>query len=130
MPSSLSIESIDLVRDTACSVILELSRSLPHCRYVDFRVEVSERRGARAENGKALDRYTDAIFSFGVRVIAGERIRSSGHWGQTLGVRDIASFDKHLREGAARAYARATANARQKIPMNRIVRVLILFPPA
>lgn len=114
MYSTIAIETIDRIRDGAVSVIRELGKSLPHCRYADLRVDVTESRGARAQNGTSRDCFAESSFSFGVRIIAGERIRSAGYWGQMLGCGDAGSFERIVRDGCARAYARAMANAEQK----------------
>ena len=101
MPQSITIETIDAVRDHAVAVIAEGASRLRGLRYADLRLEVSEGQAAAAENGTEKFSSRDYGLSLGMRVIAGGRATAAGYFGRQLGVADLASFDTVLREALA-----------------------------
>ena len=74
----------------------------------------SGRSSAAAENGASKFSGEDYGFSFGVRVLAGERMVAPGYFGRSLGAADLDSLEKILREGIEKAYRRAMANGELK----------------
>ena len=114
MPQRVSIDDIPRI----CSAVFDLVTSYPKgkrfCRYADVRIEVSEGKGAVAEN--AMDKFSgeDYGFSFGVRVLAGDKFIAPGYFGQVLGAADLPLLSQRLQEGLDRAYERALANAQAK----------------
>ncbi|MGH7230718.1 MAG: TldD/PmbA family protein, partial [Nitrospiraceae bacterium] len=89
-------------------------RRLKHCHYADLRIEIAETKSAGAENGSEKTAQDDYAFSFGVRVLAGERLRSPGYFGHRLGSADLPRLTARIREGLRHAYDRAIANALAK----------------
>ena len=89
-------------------------RHLAHCRYADLRVEAVEGKVAVAENGASKSASEDYGFSFGVRILAGERSVAPGYFGQSLGTADLPHLAEILTAGLEHAYRRAMANAEWK----------------
>ncbi len=114
MTVRVSIELIPQVRETVYELVSSFPRTKAHCRYADVRIEVAEGKGAVAENG--MDKFSseDYGLSFGIRVIAGERLAAAGYFGQQLGAADLPDLVGRLRESLEHAYERALWNARQK----------------
>ena len=113
-PGKVTIDVIPEVRDAVADLVTSYSRSKRSCRYADVRLEVSEGKGAVAENG--MDKFSaeDYGFAFGVRVLAGEHVASPGYFGELIGTADLPRLNEHLREALDHAYERAMANARNK----------------
>jgi TldD protein len=108
--------SIDLI-DTLAPIVetrVREARRLPHLRYADVRLEVTEGKGAGAENGTPKYSGDDYGFALGVRVLAGERMIAPGYVGQTLGTADLDDLDRIVREALERAYRRAMVNGEMK----------------
>jgi TldD protein len=84
------------------------------CRHADVRIEISEGKVAVAENG--MDKFSgeDYGFSFGVRVLGGERLTAPGYCGEMAGAADVPRLIERLRDALDHAYDRAVANARSK----------------
>lgn len=114
MPQRVSIEAIPEMRDALNDLVASYPRSKRFCKYADIRVEVSEGKAAVAENG--MDKFSgeDYGFSFGVRVIAGDRVTAPGYYGKQMGASDLPRLKERLREALDHAYERALANARNK----------------
>src|SRR5688572_1788178 len=110
----LTVESLDRIKRIAADLVREAPKSLRHCRYADLRIEIVEVKSARAENGADKSAMDDYLFSFGIRVLAGDPLTSPGYFGHRLGNADFSHLPKVLRDGLRRAYDRAIANARQK----------------
>jgi TldD protein len=110
---TVDLSLIERIKDEAAGLVRE-SHRLPHCAYADLRLEVERGKWAYAEDGKPKGAGDDYGLAFGVRVIAGERLRAAGYWGQSLGSADLPRVIPLLRDGIARAHARALANAREK----------------
>src|SRR3970282_2975383 len=85
-------------------------RHLAHCRYADLRVEAGEWKVAVAENGASKSASEDYGFSFGVRVLAGERSVAPGYFGQSLGTADLPHLAEILTAGRAHPHAPAAAH--------------------
>ena len=113
-PGKVTIDVIPEVRDAVADLVTSYSRSKRSCRYADVRLEVSEGKGAVAENG--MDKFSaeDYGFAFGVRVLAGEHVASPGYCGELIGTADLPRLNERLREALDHAYERAMANARNK----------------
>src|SRR4029453_5406645 len=94
--------SVDLIDSLAPMVeprVREAARRLPHLRYADVRLEVSEGKGAGAENGTPKYSGDDYGFALGARVLAGDREVAPGYVGQTLGTADLDDLHR-ARRGA------------------------------
>src|SRR3990170_6353698 len=98
MPARVTVDGIPQVRSMACELVARSSRRLRHLRYCDLRIEVGEGKGAVAENG--MDKFSgeDYGFSFGVRVIAGEKVAAPGYAGEMVGSSDLPRLSQRLRE--------------------------------
>jgi TldD protein len=114
MAERLTVDVVDRVRELVRGLVTDCPRRLPHLRYADIRLEVSEGKTAAAENGAAKFSGDDYGFAMGVRVLAGDRMVAAGHVGRTLGAADAASLERILREGIEHAYRRAVANGEAK----------------
>ncbi|PYM89843.1 MAG: TldD/PmbA family protein [Candidatus Rokuibacteriota bacterium] len=109
----ISVDLIDTVTPIAQERVRQ-ARRLPHLRYADLRLEVTEAKGAGAENGTPKFSGDDYGFALGVRVLAGERMIAPGYVGQVLGTADVADLDRIMREAIERAYRRAMVNGERK----------------
>ena len=114
MPESITLELLERVRPGLGTLVAENTKRLPGLRYCDVRVQVSEEKGAMAENGQEKASAEDQTFDFGVRVIAGGKAAAPGYYGTILGVRDTDSIEKVVWEGIQQAHQRARANAGMK----------------
>lgn len=112
--NQITVDIIDHIRDVVFDLVTSYAKRLPGLRYADLRVEVSEGQGAAAENGHVKFSSRDYGLSFGVRVLAGDRVMATGHFGQSLGSADRDNLPKVLRDGLRHAYRRAQANAAAK----------------
>src|SRR4029453_13343678 len=84
--------SVDLTHSLCPMVetrVREAARRLPHLRYADVRLEVSEGKGAGAENGTPKYSGDDYGFALGARGLGGGREVAPGYVGQTLGTADL-----------------------------------------
>jgi len=109
----ISVDLIDTVTPIA-QERLRQARRLPHLRYADLRLEVTEGKGAGSENGTPKFSGDDYGFSLGVRVLAGERMIAPGYVGQVLGTADVDELDRIIQEALERAYRRAMVNGEMK----------------
>jgi len=114
MAERLTVDLIDRVRELVRGLVTDHARRLPHLRYADIRLEVSEGKSATAENGAAKLSGDDYAFAAGIRVLAGDHMVAAGHSGRTLGVADAAGLERVLREGIEHAYRRALASGELK----------------
>jgi TldD protein len=114
MAQQLTVALIDGVKEMARGLVADWAPRLPHLRYADLRLEVTEGKAAAAENGAAKFSADDYGFTVGVRVLAGDRMVASGYGGRALGAADVESLERILRDGIERAYRRALANAEMK----------------
>ena len=114
MAERVGIELIDRVKETAYGVVNDYARKLRHLRHCDIRLEVSEGKGASAENGHLKSSAEDYGLSFGVRVLAGSSLVAPGYFGQLLGAADVDNLGRVLREAIRHAHRRALASAERK----------------
>ncbi len=114
MPRKITTGLIDDVKEMVHHLTTAHAPRLAHLRYCDLRLEVAEGKAAAAENGASKFSGEDYGFSFGVRVLAGERMVGPGYFGRSLGAADLESLEKILKEGIERAYRRALANGELK----------------
>jgi len=110
----VSVDLIDSVTPMIETRVREAVRRLPHLRYADIRLEITEAKGAGSENGTPKFSGDDYGFSLGARVLAGDRMIAPGYVGQTLGTADLAELDRIVREALERAYRRAMVNGEMK----------------
>ncbi len=110
----VSIDLIDTVAPMVETRVREAARRLPHLRYADLRLEVTEGKGAGSENGTPKFSGDDYGLALGARVLAGDRMIAPGYVGRTLGTADLADLDRIVREALERAYRRAMVNAEMK----------------
>jgi TldD protein len=110
----VSVDLIDSLAPMVETRVREAARRLPHLRYADVRLEVSEGKGAGAENGTPKYSGDDYGFALGARVLAGDRMVAPGYVGQTLGTADLDDLDRIVREALERAYRRAMVNGEMK----------------
>jgi TldD protein len=112
--SRLSVDTIETIKPTAEECLRQAARRLPHFRYADLRLHVSEARWAAAENGAPRGAGDDESLGLGVRVLAGDRAIAPGYTGVALGAADVADLPRILREAIERAWRRAAANGEMK----------------
>lgn len=110
----LTVESLDRIKRVAADLVRDARKSLKHCRYADLRLEITEVKSARAENGSGKAALDDYVFGFGIRILAGDPFPSPGYFGHRLGNADMGGLAALLRAGLRHAYERALANARCK----------------
>ena len=110
----VSVDLIDTLAPMVETRVREAARRLPHLRYADVRLEVTEGKGAGAENGTPKYSGDDYGFALGARVLAGDRMIAPGYVGQTLGTADLDDLDRIVREALERAYRRAMVNGEMK----------------
>lgn len=67
----LTVESLDRITRVAADLVRDAPKGLKHCRYADLRLEITEVKSARAENGHGKTALDDFVFGFGIRVLAG-----------------------------------------------------------
>lgn len=120
----LTVESLDKVKRLAADIVREAGASLRHCRYADLRIELSETKFARAENGSGKSASDDYLFGFGIRVLAGDPLPAPGYYGHRLGKADMPRLASLLRAGLRHAYDRAIANARHKADIRKRFKTL------
>jgi TldD protein len=112
--TKITTDIIERIKPIVFDLATDAPRRLLHCRYADLRVEAVEGKGAVAENGASKSSSEDYGFSFGARVLAGERSVATGYFGQSLGAADLPQLAEILKNGLGRAYRRAMANAEWK----------------
>ncbi len=110
----VSVDLIDTLAPMVETRVREAARRLPHLGYADVRLEVTEGKGAGAENGTPKYSGDDYGFALGARVLAGDRMIAPGYVGQTLGTADLDDLDRIVREALERAYRRAMVNGEMK----------------
>ena len=114
MPARIVIDLIDTVKPLVREVVRDAARGLPHFRYGDVRLEVTEAKAAAAENGSSKFSGDDYGLALGVRVLAGDRMVAPGYLGLVLGAADVDTLPRLVREALERAYRRALVNAEMK----------------
>ena len=114
MSSAIRTELIERITPLVHDVATSYARSLPHLSYADVRIDVSEGKFATAENGGPKSSGDDYAFSFGIRVLAGDRMIAPGYFGRGLGAADVDTLERLLKDGVRTAYRRAMANAERK----------------
>jgi len=114
VPHGIDTGLIDRIAPIVRELATSYARSLPHLRYADIRIDVSEGKRASAENGSPRSSSDDYGFSFGVRVLAGDRMVAPGYFGRGLGVADLLHLEDLLKDALRAAHRRATANAEMK----------------
>lgn len=110
----LTVESLDRIKRVAADLVRDARTGLRHCHYLDLRLELSELKSARAENGSSKSGQDDYVFGFGIRVLAGPTLFAPGYYGHRLGNADMRRLPDLLRAGIRQAHDRAMENARQK----------------
>jgi TldD protein len=115
----LTVESLDRIKRAAADLLRESCRTLRHCRYADLRLEITEFKSARAENGSGKSALDDYVFGFGLRVLAGDPLPAPGYFGHRLGPSDLSRLPTLLREGLRQAHQRAVSNAQHKAEMRK-----------
>ena len=113
MPSGIDVALVDRLRDPLREVVTG-ARRRPHVAFADLRLEVIEARSASAENGTPKTASDDYALTFGVRVLAGDRMIGPGYAGRTLGASDVARLPELVAEALERARRRACANGDMK----------------
>ncbi len=120
----ITIDVIDKIGDAAFKLVTEYVKKLPHCHYADIRAEASEHKSAVAIRGEPYSGGADGQAAFGVRVIAGKKIKATGYCGYWMGMEDIRNIEKRLKEGIDNAYWRAMAAAEWKYEAKKKLKVL------
>src|SRR3989442_9301752 len=110
----ISVDLIETVTPLVQERVHEAARRLPHLRYADLRLEVTEAKGAGAENGTPKFSGDDQTLALGVRVLAGDRMTAPGYVGLTLGVADVPNLARIVGEALEQAYRRAMVNGEMK----------------
>ncbi|MES4785855.1 MAG: TldD/PmbA family protein, partial [Nitrospiraceae bacterium] len=111
---SLTVESLDKAKRVAVDLLRETRRRQKDCRYVDLRIEIAESKSACAENGVEKAAQEDYLFSFGIRVLAGDRLPSPGYYGRRLSSADLPHLTTILRDGFKHAYDRAKEHTKKQ----------------
>src|SRR3989442_15257706 len=106
----ISIDLIATVTPLVEERVHEAAWRLPHLRYADLRLEVTEAKGAGAENGTPKFSGDDQTLALGVRVLAGDRMSAPGYVGLTLGVADVPNLARIVGEALEQAYRRGGGN--------------------
>src|SRR2546426_7046465 len=119
----ISVDLIDAVTPMA-QERLRQARRLPHLRYADLRLEITEAKGAGAENGTPKFSGDDYGFALGVRVLAGDRMIAPGYVGQVLGTADVPDLDQILKDALERARSEEHTSELQS-PCNLVCRLLL-----
>src|SRR5262245_10800184 len=114
MPHGIETSLIERITPMVRDLCTQRARALPDLHYADVRVEVTEGKYAGAENGESKSSGDDYAFAFGIRVLAGSRMRAPGYFGRGLGAADVPRLGRILEEGLLAAYRRAMANAEMK----------------
>jgi TldD protein len=114
VPHGIETGLVDRIKPLVHALATSHARSLAHLRHADVRLDVSEGKFAAAENGAARTSGDDYGFSFGIRVLAGDRMVAPGYFGRGLGASDLGRLEQILKEGLLAAYRRAMANAELK----------------
>ncbi|MBI4635027.1 MAG: TldD/PmbA family protein [Candidatus Rokubacteria bacterium] len=114
MPARITVDLIDGVKEVARDLLRDSARRLPHLRYADVRLEITEGKTAAAENGESKFSGDDYGFALGVRVLAGDGMPAPGYMGRTLGEAETGDLERLIREALERAHRRATLNAEMK----------------
>jgi TldD protein len=110
----ISIDLIEAVTPLVEERVHEAARRLPHLRYADLRLEVTEAKGAGAENGTPKFSGDDQTLALGVRVLAGDRMCAPGYVGLMLGAADVPNLARIIGEALEQAYRRAVVNGEMK----------------
>src|SRR5437867_6093503 len=110
----ISVDLIETVTPLVEERVHEAARRLPHLRYADLRLEVTEAKGAGAENGTPKFSGDDQTLALGVRVLAGDRMCVPGYAGHMLGVADVPNLARIIGEALEQAYRRASVNSEMK----------------
>jgi hypothetical protein len=79
----ITVDLVDTVTPLLEERVHSAARRLPHLRYADLRLEVTEAKGAGAENGTPKFSGDDQTLAIGVRVLAGDRMCAPGYVGLT-----------------------------------------------
>ena len=114
MAEKVTVEIVDEIKDMVLDVASSYSKTLSGLSYSDIRLEVGEGKGTVAENGTQKYSSEDYGLSFGIRVLAGDRMIAPGYFGQVLGGADLPNLHKILKAGVKHAYQRAMANSERK----------------
>jgi TldD protein len=110
----ISVDLVDTVTPLLEERVHSAARRLPHLQYADLRLEITEAKGAGAENGTPKFSGDDQTLALGIRVLAGDRMRAPGYVGLTLGVADVPSLPRIVGEALEQAYRRAMVNGEMK----------------
>src|SRR2546422_303328 len=110
----ISVDLVETVTPLVEERVHEAARRLPHLRYADLRVEVTEAKGAGAENGTPKFSGDDQTLALGVRVLAGDRMCAPGYAGHMLGVADVPNLARIIGQALEQAYRRASVNSEMK----------------
>src|SRR5437899_3185726 len=110
----ISVDLIETVTPLVQERVHEAARRLPHLRYADLRLAVTEAKGAGAENGAPKFSGDDQTLALGVRVLAGDRMCAPGYAGLMLGVADVPNLARIIAEALEQAYRRASVNGEMK----------------
>src|SRR5262249_14481661 len=110
----ISVDLVDTVTPLIEECVHSAARGLPHLKYADLRLEVTEAKGAGAENGTPKFSGDDQTLAIGIRVLAGDRMSAPGYVGLTLGVADVPNLARIVGEALEQAYRRAMVNGEMK----------------
>jgi predicted Zn-dependent protease len=117
----IDLAVIDRIKDRVYAFVTDCRQRLRGCQYIDVRIEVSEFKGAYAQNGTAKESYEDAEIAIGIRVHAGEHMIAPGYFGRALGSTDVQRLEAVLSDGIDHAYHRAWTNAARKMEAERLL---------
>jgi len=105
---------LDRLREDCFDLVQERYRSFKHCRYLDARLELTELRQAIVKDGSPFLCVDEAVFTLGIRALAGRTMAAPGYCGTIISLRNINSAMAAVDEALETAYGRAAANAKAK----------------
>ncbi len=110
----ITVDVIEKIKNNIYGLAVESQGNLLNCHYIDIRVEARESKYAVAERGAPKESGEDYGLSFGVKAIAGDRLKSPGYYGGLLGTSDLKKIEKVIKESIEHAHKRALANSSWK----------------
>ncbi|HEX3036723.1 MAG TPA: TldD/PmbA family protein [Thermodesulfobacteriota bacterium] len=119
MLNRITTHLIEGIKESVCHLVISSQKSLEKCHYIDVRIGINESKFASAEKGAPKESGEEAQMSFGVRVIAGDGLRSPGYFASHLGPSDLQKLEEVIKAGIQHAWKRALANASWKAEMKR-----------
>lgn len=110
--TTVRVTDLDKVKDLLANVIREAPSKFG-LKYLDVRLEAAEGIGSLSEDGHPKITSADWSLAIGVRAIVNS-VGAAGFDGRQLGVKDLANFNRVLKNSLKMATLRAKSNAKNK----------------